>query len=34
MIRKHPTKMNDYATLAIMSVCEFLPIAFVVYWLL
>ena len=32
MIRKHPaTKLNDLATLVIMSVCEFLPIAFIVY---
>ena len=35
MIRKHPaTKVNDYATIAIMLVCEFLPVAFVVVWLL
>lgn len=33
MIRKHPGKINDYATLALMLVCEFLPISFVIYWL-
>ena len=35
MIPKHPaTKLNDLTTLTIMLVSEFLPVIFVIYWLL